>query len=248
MLGYDCLYLLHKSFSVKAFLSTIGDGPYALGFLGSLPDANWDNLRDCLETGKFKRVRAHVWNAVCCRNKNCCKSEGMKGWTAKDLDKEIRAGNLDNQVNTILATLAGFYMNYPATEWYVSPLLEHDQSEQAWKRIADDSLSWLPAAQLVNCPHTGWKGKYKGSLTEGHGTNGFSKDVFSLDGQDLFDDMNLKDREQMRKAAKKKEYGLSWTWDLNGRSSGKVRTCPEKRKGFPDKKRWKKIVIGTEKS
>ena len=164
-IGFDFLGLAHPKYPVKELIEALPNN-IPIGYLDYSFGKDTKNLEALLASGKVIAVRVHLINAVCCRNKNCCSPDWIGD---KDkLDKAINAGSLDERITLQMFTFSKLVADYPKVKWFFSPLLEHDQSEEAWKRIASMILFALPKAQLVNCPHSGWKGTYRGSILETH--------------------------------------------------------------------------------
>lgn len=241
-IGFDALALLSPKFPVKKFVAEIPSG-VPIGVLDTSFGTNLKNLETVLTSGKVVAVRVQLINAVCCRNTNCC-SPDFKG-NSKDLEKAILAGKLDARIRQRVAAYYELNTHYPQVQFYISPLLEHNQSEAAYKHVADLVKEVWPYVWLVNNPHSGWKGSYRGSIRETHSADSKGK-CSSLDGHKKGKGilgMNSSERNAWRKATRKHEYVLSWCNELNLRASG-PRVCPLKRKDNLSRK-MKEVVTKT---
>lgn len=240
-IGYDFIGLLHPAYPMAKVLQYLPD-QVPIGFLDYSFSKDPANLITLLDSGKVTAGRLTLINSVCARNVNCCKPD----WQGDkhQLDKAIRAGKFDARVRERTTLYSGIFASYNLKP-SISPLLEHDQSEQAWKRLADIILEVVPEVQLVNCPMSGWNGSYRHSIRETHDASSDGR-CSSLDG--VKDGagilgMSPSERSAWRNKTKNHRYVLSWCNPMSLRASG-PRICPLKRKDNLSAV-WKEIVQKT---
>jgi hypothetical protein len=122
-------------------------------------------------------------------------------------------------------------LEFPATKFLISPILEHDLSIRAWRVLADAVLTTWPEVQLVNSPDGNLSAeRYKGAWLERHGTGqaAGSYDLVSSDGTDGTD-INI---DAWIKRVSSAKIIFLWTRGYNCRTQGpwqdpRVRTaCP----------------------
>lgn len=186
--GIDALGIKHKDFPVAIMMKHFPKD----GMLGVISDDTFgdsnDNIKEALDTGKVRAIRAHLVNATVLNGAGrIVSSSTLKNYSGWDkINAEANSnGNIYKILKKELDKLKDLMSNYPNVEVYVSGLLEHQLGEISAKRIAE----WLrnnieDRWEVVNSPYNNDIQKGVLALSEGHGIRKFegSRDIRSGDG------------------------------------------------------------------
>lgn len=187
LIGHDTLAILHPEFSDHNQLPK----NTALGVLHWTFGSDTSRLRSYLNRVEPQTVRVHLINTTCVRNQNCGTYEIGYGYTIKTFDSAVR--NKKKDILTFVSQATKVYeelsAKYPDTRFLISPALEHNLSQKAWRVLADTVLEVWPTVRLVNSPLDTSRGeRYRGAWLEGHGPYSSTEvEINSLDGVDATD-------------------------------------------------------------
>jgi len=187
----DHLALLHSKYDAKG-AAAVHIAGNCIGVLDYTFSASIANLRTFLSNADVSAVRIHIINNTCVRNRNCGKYEIGYGYTLASLNSAIlkKDSKILNFLKERVALYKKFFQSeFPNTPVYISPILEHNLSKEAWRILADTTHDvWLVG--LVNNPMGGVAGEvYREARLEDHGNKNLSKtSVFvSTDGVEIMD-------------------------------------------------------------
>lgn len=229
VLGYDYLAAQQRNFSVQEAIKYMPSNS-ALGTLDVTFGSDLAPIRALLGSGRFSHYRLHLVNGPGLRNSVQEKHEITYGYNIRSFDSALRTNKpaIINNIKARTAIYRSLSAEFPSVKFYLSPLLEHDVSEGAWRNAANAVLSIWPEVRLVNNPMSGWNGSYKGSILERHGAKPGSAAISSLDGEDATD-INVPEWLK-RTAANKITY--VWSRSYNCRHQGNF-VPPSKRTSCP---------------
>lgn len=188
--GRDYLALQHARFKAGQAADYLQAGQ-ATGNLDWTFGESLGPVETLLQRARPSFHRVHILNTVCVRNGNCGRYEPLAGY--RRIDLEIAILKKDKKVLNKLKSRVWLYMmlakQYPNTKMLVSPVLEHDLGQKAWRVLADAVLEVWPDAQLVNSPNKGIKPeRYRGAWIESHGSKPLQgADIVSTDGEEITD-------------------------------------------------------------
>lgn len=216
--GLDLLGLAKTD---AALVAREADNNSAVGFLDVTFGNPYPHLKILLTSGKFTKVRVHLVDYTCYRNKKC-----LPG-TLPESDV--------SRIKKRAKRFAEFMNQFPGVEQFVSPALEHDVKDEAVVRAWFNAIKVnAPRAKLVCSAFTGWCPA--GAIKEKHG-NSAKAAIVSNDGQSLFDSNSW----EYRKHGTRLVFG--WINAFNGRTSGeKTFTPPLKRVNWPTSDNIKQVV------
>lgn len=218
-MGFDVLALMHNRTDAKAIGRRIKPGT-PIGVLDYTFGTDIQHVRDLLSGGRVGVLRVHLINAVCARNRRCQPSDGVAyRKDSKGLDRAIRNGEADSQVRNRVRVFKLLFDEFHVPTW-ISPLLEHDQSQEAWVHLGRLIKEEWPVVRLVNSPHSGYGGNALGALIEHHGSTPSRDNMSSLDGDDLYS-LGSSGRQRWRDRTRGEIATLSWTQQANCLGSGK---------------------------
>lgn len=206
MIGLDLLGLAKHD--LKNIIPYLQPGT-AIGALMGTFGGPLPKLEVLIKTGKIAAVRVHLTNGCGYRNGNAEPAFDPKATDYVALAKRAKA-------------VEALAKKYPATKFYVSPRLEHDEKDpkvvNQWIKILKESA---PSCTIVISAFTGYVPK--GFLVEKHG-NGAKADIISNDGESLTD----ADAAYLKNG---KLITFAWIHTMNGRGPGdKAFLVPSKRK------------------
>lgn len=232
--GYDALGLLHKDYNVKRLIK---HSPISSA-LGVLIDTTFgdklDNLKTCLDSGKFPALRLHLLNNTAVRNNRLYPTELLNGYTLEKLNQEakIKGSNLYKLIDKQLARIVK--LKYSGA-LFVSGLLEQNLDSVSARMIYD--YIGISGFQAVDNP---MNRRYPGfGRLELHGENHSNIFAVSHDGVDCFDS-DYYGANKYQEASTGLEF--YWTYEMNGNySGGKTFTKPRDRKYFPDDYKYQLI-------
>lgn len=186
--------------------------------------------------------RVHLINGPCIRNKNCGPYEIGRGYDTASFNKAVEKGN-----KKILAYVASSTASYKAlaekytnTVFIVSPVLEHNLSIQAYRKLADAVRAVWPGVQLANSPVGGISiERYLDAYIERHGSNPQKgADIVSLDGAEATD-INI---DAWLKKAPNAKIMYTWSRVYNCRDQAEHFTDPRARKSCPKDNHFEELV------
>lgn len=147
-------------------------------------------LEDWLSKVHPKYWRIHLLNGPCVRAGNCGPYEPVFGYSVASLDLAIRqrTPKLIKHVRDRVKIYKELSIKFPDTVFLVSPILEHNLSDAAWRVLADVVKNNWPEVRLVNNPMNPSGERYRGAWIEGHGQEGrLDAELNSLDGDSASD-------------------------------------------------------------
>lgn len=187
LLGHDFLALQHPDFPVKKAAKYVTE-PAALGMLDFTFGESLRNVEYLLDSGKFSALRVHLINGSCIRMGNCGRYYPFYGYDIAKFEKATQRNSpkIKEFIRDRVLLYCNLLRKYPATELLISPVLEHNLSQNSWRNMASLVKWQCPEAKLVNNSMDGIK--YAGVLNERHGHPWRSKtDIFSLDGFEYYE-------------------------------------------------------------
>ena len=200
-------------------------------------------IRDLADSPDVTAIRAHLLNGACLRNNRCQVSDLLSGYTVKSLDSEIKTGTgqiykiIDSQMEDLLEILG----NPTRKPLYVSPILEHNLSEDGAIAVLSYLNAKYPNLQFVNNPVFRQNIGATKALLELHGYNNSGKaDIVSTDGnsasKDRFIQLHSLQIEHNRK------FSFLWTSKMNGNLNDKAEFIPPlSRTDWPSEEDFKQI-------
>jgi len=151
--GHDFLALQSKSFNYSSFPKYIKKHS-AIGFLDYTFGTEITPVRYMLDSGKFDYVRIHLINGSCIRFRNCGKYYPFGRYTRTTFNKA--AYKLEKPIKAFLSDRTSLYCplisSYPSTQFFFSPVLEHNLTTNAFKSTARLIRKVCPSAIVVNNP------------------------------------------------------------------------------------------------
>lgn len=231
LIGQDYLGAQHPRMQIVNSSVFIREGS-PLGTLDWTFGTGTKKLEDWVTKVKPKYWRIHLLNGPCVRGGNCGKYEPVYGYTMGSLDAAIRSG--DRKLTEHVKTRAKLYRDiskrHLETKFLLSPILEHNLSDSAWRALADTVKRVWPEVQLVNSPMTFPAERYKRAWLESHGQDGNTNvEINSLDGHSASDIDIEKWKERFP------DVKILFTHDriYNGRLASGAWIDPRVRKAFP---------------
>lgn len=177
-------------------------------------------LRRALARGDLKYVQMNLRDATCWRNRVCPSgTPSLTDWN--DIKR------LAQQVNKVA-------VDFPGTEFYISPYLEHDfKDAKTIQKACQVSLAACPTCKCVNEPFSGTKNT--GYPLELHGTKVKAWSV-SGDGASMFDGDNIKnDGNNFQHRLAGTDFIYAWWNEINLRCTGEKSFTPiNKRTARPE--------------
>lgn len=184
--GEDYYALQSKYWNVPSSLLDPLLPPKGYGILDTTFGTDLTPVKVLLATLSPDKFRIHIINGPCIRNGNCGPYEIGYKWSKAAFDNAIKAHDkrIINPFVTRLLLYAQLISQFPGTQFYISPELEHDLSIQSWHILADYVHTTIPSGILVNSPDGGVAiDHYLGALFERHGDHPQpDADINSLDG------------------------------------------------------------------
>lgn len=169
--GYDLLALQHPSFPIQKILAEIPKGS-SLGVLLDTFGSDRFKIIKALESEKFTSFRIHLANGAGLRNGQLGSYENLTGLNIKSFEGKVL--KKDPVLLYTFIERAKFIKElvekFPSIKCFVSPVLEHNLSPEAFLIIAEVVQSAAPRCAIVNNPVNGWKYELAtGHILEVHG-------------------------------------------------------------------------------
>jgi len=263
---------LFLAFINSAHSENIGQGQYAIFHKNWPCDTNVEHLStlwntfgnsfDCAEKllqKPIKSIEIHLFNQACVRNQNCGSYETLNGYTIKSLEKALlqKDAKLKEKISTEAERASRFLFakKQKETICYISPILEHNLSSEAFLVAAEWVKPYFPGCHLVNNPvNNNLKAlSLPGFIQELHGSRvSLSKPcIANLDGEDISFSIRAslsktKISETELSAFAKKYSGCEvinlWALEFNGRCQDESTFIdPRERRCFPTNELFKLI-------
>lgn len=160
--------------------------PSAYGSLDTSFGTNIAPISALLTSTGTTKYRVHIINGPCIRDGNCGQYEIGRGFNKVTFNNAVLTH--EQRVLAPYRQRVGAYRDlashFPGVTFYLSPVLEHDLSEKAWRILADTARQVWPGVTLDNSPDGGVPIEhYLGALFERHGDHPQpDADINSLDG------------------------------------------------------------------
>jgi hypothetical protein len=231
-IGQDTLAIESPYFNVQNAIRLLPQGA-PLGALHNTFSASLANLDAAIAGLHPTAVRIHLINGPGIRNGQSGPYEIGKGYSKASFSAALEHSDpkIIKYIKGSTALYKALSEKYPATQFLISPELEHDLSIRAWHVSADAVASVWPSVTLVNSPDGGIPiDHYRNALVERHGSNPQSDaSITSLDGAEATDS-NISGF-----LARSPNARIKFIWDrsYNCRHDSGAFEDPRARKGCP---------------
>jgi hypothetical protein len=170
--GYDLLALQHPTFPTQKILAEIPNGS-ALGVLLDTFGDDRSRISEALNSGKFSYFRIHLANGPGLRNKQLGDYENLAGLNVRSFQKKILSD--DKELLASFVERAKFVNDlanqFPKIKCFISPVLEHNLSAEAFSKLAALVHETAPTCLIVDNPVNGWSYQLQNDqILEVHGT------------------------------------------------------------------------------
>lgn len=241
LIGQDYLGLLSPHFPYRESTQLLPPNS-AVGVLDVTFGNSTSPLDYLLSNANVKFARVHMLNNTCVRNRNCGRYEPLYGFTLSSLEAAIlrKDPKILNPLKDRVSIYKQVALRNPNTQILISPILEHNLKNPAWRVLADAVKDVWPTVQLVNSPMRGVSAEnYRGSWLEKHGSpaerNG---KTYSLDGSEA-SDINIGAWVRDTKGA---VISFTWTRSYNLRTQGTTWVDPRARTAAPTRRILEEMI------
>jgi len=240
--GYDTLAIQHPNFPVPFLLNEIEGLSYYIG--GNLDwtfGTDLTNIEAILNTGKVIRWRTHFLNGPGLRNNQLGSYEPMAGMNVSSFNSiwESGGGNLATHFSNRVALYCALFSKYPKVEFQISPTLEHNLSERAFRAQESIVHAACPRASIVNNSMSNFV--WVNVINEGHPRFTASPigSIVSLDGVEAMD-TNVPQYLNDHQAVTSTSY--IWSYVFNGRCQDKFQD-PRARTRWPSESMVRDLMV-----
>lgn len=177
--GADYLALQSESFNYEE-AERLAHKDFALGSLDYTFGSDITPVHYFLSGGKVSVYRVHLLDGTCVRNSVCGKGYPLRRYTVRTFESAALKGDLRlyRFLSERVSLYCSLHFEFPSVRFILSPVLEHNLSEAAWRKLARHVKHLCPV-EIINSGTTGVR--FRGYLNEMHGAaSGF--DIVSGDG------------------------------------------------------------------